>query len=481
MAGDSGGSGAGLGDSFEGARLMNAALKVLVYGLGRSGSGVAELLARQGHQVMVYDSKPEEVTKLLAQGFMSTSTPQEAEAQLCIAAPGVPYDHPDLSALRARGIETIGEVEWVYRSVEAEIIGITATAGKGTVTRWLSDVLTLAGFKAPAGGNIDPPLSQVAESGAILVTELSSFQLERCPSLKPKIAIIMNLGRDHLDRHGSLENYHLAKYQLLKNLDESSHFIFNADDPLLPLWASQTRAKAYSYSLDPAKARWVNAYRSAEGDLYMFGRKLLHQGELCIKGSHHHGNALAVALAANLKGVSDGVIAEGLRQFKGIEGRYSLVDSLSGVDFIEDSIATRGLAVKAALGSSPHPTVWILGGQDKGADFAELKDLIAEKVVLALLIGQAAPQFAQALEGLCPYQILNEKDGYKALSLACHEAFSHLKQSKSAEGTVLLAPLAASFDQFKDYKDRAKAFRQAVAELKLKLSPQDSPQLVEAD
>ena len=160
-----------------------------MYGLGRSGVAVSKLLRSQGHEVVYFDERVSVSPELDALGCERADRPLDAlNIEVCIAAPGVPYDHPDLLALRGRGVETIGEVEWVYRTVDAEIVGITGTAGKGTVTRWASDIMQATGLDAPAGGNIDPALSEVAGAGKTLVVELSSFMLERTPTLKPRIA-----------------------------------------------------------------------------------------------------------------------------------------------------------------------------------------------------------------------------------------------------------------------------------------------------
>lgn len=438
---------------------QSSILKVLVYGLGRSGSAVCELLISQGHDVIVFDRNLQEVAKFTKLGFQNTSDPAVTNADICIAAPGVPYDHPDLVTLRAHNIETIGEVEWVYRTVDAEIIGITATAGKTTATTWLSEVLARAGLDALAGGNIEPALAKIARKGATLVTEMSSFQLERCPTLKPSIAIVLNLGVDHLDRHGSIAAYHKAKHNLIANLDKNSTFVYNQDDTILNEWANASTAKTLGYSLNKP----ADAY--LEGDeLILMGKPLLSTKNLQITGKHFYANLLAVALASKAKGLSLEQINQGLMAIKPVSGRYSLVNKLNNINFIEDSIATRTLAVKAALAATPKPIVWILGGEDKGADFAILEALICEKVVLAIGIGKSGQEFTKAIASWTNTKYCSTSNGEKALFEACNLAVEYLITYAESKGTVLLAPLAASFDQFKDYKDRALVFRKAVDE-----------------
>ena len=439
-------------------------MKVLVFGLGRSGLAVSRLLLHQGHEVVAFDErlKSEDRESLESSGGRVTLKPSNESIDLCIAAPGVPIDHPALEALRKRDIEVIGEVEWVYRSVDAPILGVTGTAGKTTTTRWLTDVLIGAGLQAVAGGNIDPALAAVAEEDTYLVTELSSFQLERCPTLKPRIATVLNLGVDHLDRHGTVEKYHQTKYAVTQNQMADDLFIYNADEPVLSEWAAKSRARTKGFSVaGKADARLIE--HNGTTHLYLDGEPLLAADDLHLSGQHQWGNALAVALAAADLGVSREAIAKGLADFTGVAGRYAPVATLGGVTFVEDSIATRTLSVRAALEATPYPIVWLAGGADKGADLASLQDLVREKVTLLVGVGEAGERFARAFEATS--YVCSQKDGAAALRCACEQGLGHLRKRHTGKGTVLLAPLAASFDQFKDYKDRAETFRQVVTQL----------------
>ena len=405
---------------------------VLVYGLGRSGSAVARLLRRQGHEVWTYDAVTPQGDDLDALGCRRTDAPLSAPAELCVAAPGVPYDAPDLVALRARGLETIGEVEWVYRSVLADIIGITGTAGKTTTTRWLSHILTQAGLSAPAGGNVDPALAAVAEAGATLVTELSSFQLERCPTLKPRVAVLLNLGTDHLDRHGTVAAYHAAKHNLITHLTGTETLVYNQDDPILRGWAADSRARTWGFSAHNPQAE---AFLDGE-TLMLHGAPLAGASELKLSGQHHLMNALAVSLAASARGLDAKAIRAGLVSFGGVPGRYSLVAEVSGVRFIEDSVATRTLSVLAALGATPAPIVWLVGGQDKGADLEPLEARVRERVVLAIGLGEAGRDFTRRISEWTNTHYLETKDGERAMLEAVTLAADTLSETG---GTVLLA------------------------------------------
>lgn len=520
---------------------------ILVYGLGRSGKAVCRLLAAQGHAFVVID---EGVAKHLANNpadnnpanDSANSSANNAEAarddvafvtalggalvgtlehlpssispcsiSTCIAAPGVSWQHPDLVTLRAGGTETIGEVEWVYRTLiapakqagfDVTLIGITGTAGKTSTTHWTHALLEQAGKRALTGGNTGTALADVVLeagfvanlrelNGVTLVTELSSFQLERCPQLRPDIAVILNLGVDHIDRHGTVRDYHRAKKNLLNNLTEEDTFIYNADDPKLAAWAKETPAKALGFSstlpqpvnhldtlVSPAATSRFPAYQQ-EGTLWLEQHPLVNTGELSVQGNHQHHNALAVALVGQVCGLERDTIKQALQAFTGVSGRYAQVADIAGVRFVEDSIATRTLAVKAALEATPAPIVWLAGGQDKGAETDSLRELVRDKVRLLIGIGEAGRTFADAFADVTNVRVCEEADGECALAQACQWGLEGLREVAREtpdistdistdipnRGTVLLAPLAASFDQFADYHARAQAFRRVVAAL----------------
>jgi UDP-N-acetylmuramoylalanine--D-glutamate ligase len=386
----------------------------------------------------------------------------EPRPTVCVAAPGVPIDHPDLRLLRAAGVEVIGEVVWVLRRAPARTVGITGTAGKGTVTRWTADVLVTAGIDAVAGGNLDPALAAVARPGATLVVELSSFQLERAPGLRPDVAVVLNLGVDHLDRHGDVATYHAAKHALVADLGPDATFVANAEDPAVAAWAAASRARVRTFALDAAAdARWDRA----TDELLLDGRPLLRARDLRVRGPHLVADALAVALASDALGVPLAAIAEGLRAFGGLPGRHVELGRLGDVRFVEDSIATRPLAVDAALRACDAPVVWLAGGVDKGADVGALAGAIRDRVVLTLGIGASGPAYAQAAAAFAPAEVAPAGDGPATLKWAVRRGYEALRDGHGGRGTVLLAPLAASFDQYRDYAHRGALFRTAVAAL----------------
>ena len=451
-------------------------MRLLVYGLGRSGGAVVRRARSEGLRVGFVERRRDgrDVAEALALGAERVDDLAAWPADTCVAAPGVPIDHPDLVRLRARGTEVIGEVEWIARALPARIVGVTGTAGKGSVTRWLSDLLVAGGVDALAGGNLDPALSAVARAGATWVVELSSFQLERCPTLRPDVAVVLNLGVDHLDRHGDVATYHAAKRALLANLGAEQRFVFDGGDATLRRWAAATPARALPFATSQAAVDAVQTelgiacaatVHVRDATLRLHDRALLDASELQVQGRHQHANALAVAVAAQALGLDDAAIAAGLRAFRGLPGRYTEVGRLADVRFVDDSIATRELAVAAALEAAPPPIVWIAGGVDKGGDVEALRPLHEGRVTLTLGIGASGAALCERVGTWGRSERIDAADGREALRRAVARAWEVLRAEHGARGSVLLAPLAASFDQFRDYRDRGDAFRDAVAAL----------------
>jgi len=434
---------------------------VLLYGLGRSGLAAGRLLRRQGHEPVWYDRRGDgpDAVEAAREGWTRAADPLASGAELCIAAPGVPIDHPDLVRLRASGIATIGEVEWVARTIDAPILGVTGTAGKGTVTRWTEAMLRAAGIDAVAGGNLDPALSAVAEPGRWLVTELSSFQLERCPTLHPRVAVVTVLGRDHLDRHGDLATYHGVKRRLLAHLGPDDTAVLNADDPLQDAWSAETPARVVRYGLASPAAH----ARVQDGRVRLGPHDLGPVATLGPPGRHQRANLLAAAVAAEAAGAPPQAIAGTIPGLASAPGRHRLVGLHCGVRFVDDSIATRELAVAAALEAATPPIAWIVGGRDKGADPDAVRALVPGRVARVIGIGEAGPGFVRAFASEAPGEVVPDPDGRTAMRAAVRQGAETVRARGG--GTVLLAPLAASFDQFRDHEERGRVFRDAVREL----------------
>lgn len=430
----------------------------LVYGLGRSGSAVVRHLHRLGWPGAWWDARPAEDDAAAAEslGYPRLRQVDPAGFELVVAAPGVPIDHPDLDRLRAAGLEVIGEVELCYRTVATPLIGVTGTAGKGSTTAWIAHLLRGQGLMAVEGGNIDPPLLDVAPGAEVAVVELSSFQLERVHSLRTPVAVVTNLDVDHLDRHRTVEAYHAAKLKLPRAL--------RAGDVLV-------RPAGLALPAGPGVLELEFATSDA-GVVGPSGERLLDLAEL--PAGQHPQNARAAALAALAflanagRTVNLERLRNDLRNFRGIGGRFETVAVIEGTRFIEDSIATRTIAARAALQNAPAPIAWIVGGEDKGADLAPLLELARQKVSVILAIGRDGPRLAARLAPV-PVEVIDEADGGRALERACR-----LGLERARGGSVLLAPLGTSFDQFRDYKARGAAFRAAAEDLAAERAGRDT-------
>lgn len=419
-------------------------MRRLVYGLGRSGLGVLAYLQRHGLSATFYDDKlkPEEAEQALRLGFVLEPNPTPGFYDQVIAAPGVPIQHPRLAALREGGAEVIGEAELVYRHSQTPLIGITGTAGKTSCTLFTGHFLRALGFKAVEGGNIDPPLAAVVDDAEVVAAEMSSFQLERVVHFRPRVAVLLLLGVDHLDRHGSLEAYHAAKLNLIRNLTAQDALVYNAEDERILAGIANNPARRYPFkpASNPRETNLNAALQAALAYAQIVQRE-------------QPGRTWAVEPST-----------QGLAPYRATapqpEARYEVFAHIGGLQFIDDSIATRLDSVRMALEAAPGPVAWILGGVDKGAPAAELLGVVERKVRLILAVGRDGPRLAAPFRSRVEVVEISEPNGRKALREAVLEACRRL-----TTGSVLLAPLATSFDQFKDYKERSKVFREVVMEL----------------
>jgi UDP-N-acetylmuramoylalanine--D-glutamate ligase len=424
--------------------------RVLVYGLGRSGLGVVRHLDRLGWTGVWFDRSewPLGAEEAVSRGFARATSLDASQFDLVVAAPGVMFRNPDLVKLRDGGLETIGEAELAYRTLPTPTIGVTGTAGKGSTTALIAHLLQSQGVNALPGGNFDPPLLTVALEAEVVVAELSSFQLERIVSYRSSVAVITNIGVDHVTDHGSLEAYHAAKWMIAKNLTPDDALVIPASLEL----GRETRARVI---------------RVAESGpvVTIDGTVLLELPDL--PAHQHPMNARLAVIAAllYLERIDRPANPESLRSslvdFPGVPGRFETIGVLDGTRFIEDSIATRTIAVQAALENAPAPIAWLLGGRDKGAELEPLLDVAKRKVAVILRFGEAGELFARlfAQAGI-PVVDCSDPDGAHALEKAVRVGFQEARG-----GSVLLAPLGTSFDQFSDYRARGEAFRNALARL----------------
>ncbi|HVN75379.1 MAG TPA: UDP-N-acetylmuramoyl-L-alanine--D-glutamate ligase [Thermoanaerobaculaceae bacterium] len=429
-------------------------LRALVVGLGTSGVAAATLLAHQGHRVTVNDRRSAaELADAVARLPVGVTTSLGGHpssllenTDLVVASPGVRWDLPLLADARRRGIETIAEVELAARSMgSTPIAGVTGSNGKSTVTSLLGEIAREAGLRTAVGGNLGTAACELALAGGwdVAVLELSSFQLEGCTSLRPRVALLLNLSPDHLDRHPSLDAYLAAKVRIFAFQQESDAAILNADDPVLSGVATRSRIAHFSLLDAHAEAHL------ARGVLVLDGEPLLPRSDLPLPGDHNVANALAAALGASRLGIPRGAIASGLGKFRGLPHRHWVVAEASGVVWVDDSKGTNVGATAAGLaGYAPGTVHLILGGLGKGQDFRELRPATEGRLARIYLIGEAAREIGAALDGVAPLEWCGTLD--EAVRRAAHRA--------RPGDTVLLSPACASFDQFRDYAHRGDEF-----------------------
>jgi len=443
--------------------------RVAVVGLGRSGVAAARLLSVRGAQVVVTDDKsPDQLDRFLqtAKGLPNVqmalggiSAEAVLNADLVVVSPGVRFDHPLLAQAREKGVRVIGEMELAYGYCPSPIVAITGTNGKTTTTTLTALMLNEGGIRAVECGNIGRAFAEAVfelsrEEWAIL--EVSSFQLETIREFKPKVAAVLNITPDHLDRHGSMQSYAEMKARVFENQDSEDAVLLNASDKFTAALAGMAKSRKFLFGF-PKEGQGASVPGCfATGDmLELMGTKLLPLSEIGIPGPHNQENAAASALMAHLCGVKPPAIAETLRRFRGVEHRIEFSGEVGGVRFINDSKGTNVDSVEKALQSFPAPIILILGGRDKKGDFTKLLPLIKERVTRVVALGEARPKIVQQLSG--------EVVVVEAATL--EEAVSGAYAAAQPKGTVLLSPGCASFDMFENYEDRGRKFKAAVADL----------------
>jgi UDP-N-acetylmuramoylalanine--D-glutamate ligase len=443
--------------------------RVLVVGLGKSGLAAARFLKERGARVTVSDARPAtliaELPGLLDQGIMveagSHGLLTFRRQDLIVVSPGVPMSTPELKQVRAMGMHIIGELELGAQFLQGEVVGITGSNGKTTTTTLMGEIFKAAGRATLVGGNIGKPVTElVGESTpeAWSVLEVSSFQLETVESFRPRIAMVLNITPDHLDRHGDFENYAAAKARITEFQTAEDFLILNAEDKPTQMVAAKTKAQIYWFS----PRRQVKQGAFVHGETIFFtpseGAKpepVMPVAEIPLAGAHNVENVLAAVCAARLAGVASETIRAAVVAFKAVEHRLEFVREHNGVRYYNDSKATNVDATVKAVEAFAGGIYLILGGKDKDSDYAVMGPLLRERVKMVITIGSAAEKIEHQLAGVVKIERAETID--RAVALA-HE-------SAVAGDTVLLAPACASFDQFQNYEHRGHAFKSLVLAL----------------
>jgi len=441
--------------------------RVLVVGLARTGVATALFCAARGAKVTATDARTETaigdaLAPLRAAGVqLELGGHREntfLEQDLTVPSPGVPADAPSMQAARAKGVTIWSEIELADRFLKGRLIGITGSNGKTTTTSLIEHILRSAGLPTILAGNIGTPLiARVEQTNdtTVTVVELSSFQLELIDTFRPDISVFLNFTPDHLDRHHTLESYGAAKARIFENQTEADSAVLNADDPATTKYApSKPQVFWFSRKQRVAQGAFV------QKDEIVFRRDgkeeiVLKLNEIPLAGAHNVENVLAAAAATLLAGADAAAVAKGVRSFSGVEHRLEFVAEIGGVRYYNDSKATNVDATLKALDAFPGRILVVLGGKDKGSDYAALQKLLREKAILALLIGAASEKIEKQIAGSVAIERAGTID--RAMDIASHAA--------RPGDVVLLAPACASFDQFENYEHRGRVFKDLVHQL----------------
>src|ERR1700741_3507262 len=442
--------------------------RVLVVGLGKSGVASALFLKERGARVTVSDTKSpdqlrDEIPVLLDHGI-TVETGGHGERtfrgqDLIVVSPGVPVDAKPLVQARASGELVIGEIELAAQHLPGPIVAITGSNGKTTTTTLTGEILTAGGLPTLVGGNIGTPAISLvgqAKADTVVVLEVSSFQLETIQMFRPKVAVVLNVTPDHLDRHRTFQAYVDAKARIFENQQASDFAVLNEDDPTCRTLRDRTRAQVFWFS---RKKEVQKGACVRDGRIFFLDgksqREVMLVSEIPLKGAHNVENVLAGVCAGALMGCEPAKIRQAIQNFKAVEHRLEYVATIKGVEYFNDSKATNVDATIKALESFPKNIHLILGGKDKGSDYRVLNDLLRERVKRVYTIGAAAEKIESHIKGAA--EIVHAETLGNAIRRASAVA--------EPGDIVLLAPACASFDQFQSYNHRGRVFKEVVQAL----------------
>lgn len=442
--------------------------KMVILGAAESGIGSAILAQKLGLEVFVSDfgKIAEKYKKELLERGIPFEEGQHTDAKILdatevVKSPGIPDKVPIVKSLRSAGVPVISEIEFAGRHTNAKMICITGTNGKTTTTMLTHHLFTKAGLKAGLGGNIGRSFArQVAEEQFdYYVLELSSFQLDGCSTFKADVGILTNITPDHLDRYDyKVENYIRSKFRLLQNQGPNDAFIYCADDELTMQALQQQSLPMQCYPFSIKKKDGMSAWLDNDQLCIQTNNTPFSMSinELALQGKHNLYNSMAAGIAGRLFEIRKDVVRESFSDFENIEHRLEFVNSVHGIDFINDSKATNVNSTWYALESMQQPTIWIAGGVDKGNDYSELMELVQTRVKAIVCMGVDNKKIIEAFREVVPV-IVETGSAEEAVQTA-------YRLGKKGDA-VLLSPACASFDLFENYEDRGRKFKAAVRTL----------------
>ena len=442
-------------------------LKLTILGGGESGVGAALLATTNGYEVLVSDSgkiKENYKTELTQQNINfeegGHSTSKVLAAELIVKSPGIPDQIEIVQKALAKGIEVISEIEFAYRFTRKQIIAVTGSNGKTTTTLLIYHLMQAAGFNVAIAGNIGNSLARevLKDEADIFIVELSSFQLDGIVDFKPDIAVLLNITPDHLDRYDNdFERYAKSKLSIAKNMTTADLLVYNMTDTELVkrknTLPDDLMVKTFSLSqgTDALKKDDELLFETSSGTM------TLTYTSLPLRGEHNHLNMMAAILVAESFDIEKEIIVKALSSFKNHPDRLEFITEIDGIEFYNDSKATNVEAVFYALGSFSQPIVWIAGGQDKGNDYNQIRQLVEDKVKALVCLGvdnkKLIDEFTDVVANISQTENIVE---------AAELAFSYA----STADVVLLSPACASFDLFDNYAQRGAMFKEAVLNLK---------------
>jgi UDP-N-acetylmuramoylalanine--D-glutamate ligase len=445
--------------------------RVGVLGLARSGRAAALLAHQQGAHVYATDAGDTPALRITAEELRDAgiqvdigahSIDKLAECDVIVVSPGIPPTAAILNDPRVAPVQRISELEFAARALHAPMIAITGTNGKSTTTAWTSHIMENCGYDAPAAGNIGLALSEVAMRETQpdwAVVEASSFQLADIDTFRPNVGVVTNLAPDHLDRYDSVESYYADKAHLFDNADADSVWVLNAEDEAVMALPGEADGARLVFRVNTQlHATEQGGYIDPSGNLTVrmddVEATLVHRNELRIIGAHNEANALAAALAALSAGAEFNCVATGLRSFGGLEHRLEIVGEFDGILWINDSKATNIDSTLVALRSMIRPTVLLLGGRHKGEPYTGLAKELKRTVHTVVAYGEAAAQIESDLAGIA--SVIRVEGTFE-------DVVATARQHAHKGDTILLAPACSSYDMFKSYEERGRAFKQLAA------------------